>query len=131
MNQMFSRAKHFNGDISKWDVSRVTDMHGMFAHATRFNGDISKWDVSSVTTFQGMFHTAEAFDRDINLWDVSKATNMKNMFYNAKSFSQTLRGAWATSKADTTGMFTGSSAKLSSETSGVFFSSCFSVCVRV
>ena len=107
----------FNGDISKWDVSGVTNMHGMFSQATHFNGDISKWTVSGVTSFQGMFDTAKTFNRDLNLWDVSRATNMRNMFYHAKSFSQTLCGVWATSKADKTGMFTGSSGKISSSNS--------------
>ena len=106
-------SEHFNGDISKWDVSRVTNMNGMFAYARKFNGDISKWTVSRVTTFEAMFHTAEAFNRDLNLWDVSRATSMKNMFYRAKSFSWTLSGVWTTSKADKTGIFTGSNAKFS------------------
>ena len=39
----------FNNDISKWAVSRATDMGSMFNGAASFNGDISKWDVSSVT----------------------------------------------------------------------------------
>ena len=30
MNEMFSEANEFNGDISNWDVSSVTDMFGMF-----------------------------------------------------------------------------------------------------
>jgi len=34
----------FNGDISKWDVSHVTNMNGMFRWS-KFNGDISKWVV--------------------------------------------------------------------------------------
>ena len=101
-------AESFNGDISKWDVSRVTNMLGMFAYAKRFNGDISKWSVSRVTTFEDMFHTAERFNVDISKWDVSGATTMKNMFYNAVSFSQTLGGSWSTSKADKTGMLVGS-----------------------
>ena len=132
MHSMFSHATHFNGDISKWDVSRVTNMHGMFANTKKFNGDISKWDVSSVTTFQGMFNTAEAFNRDLNLWDVSAATNMKNMFHHAKSFSQTLCGVWATSKADKTAMFTGSSGKISSDKSkcpGVYVFAFVRVCM--
>ncbi len=54
MSKLFSRSfdgemffKPFNGDISKWDVSKVTDMHSMFFKAN-FNGDISKWNVSNV-----------------------------------------------------------------------------------
>ena len=125
-------SEHFNGDISKWDVSRVTNMNGMFAYARKFNGDISKWTVSRVTTFEAMFHTAEAFNRDLNLWDVSGATNMVNMFRSAKSFSQTLCGAWATSKADKRSMFMHSPGTISSDKSkcpGVFL--CVFVFVRV
>ena len=118
MHGMFAHAKRFDSDISKWDVSRVTDMHGMFANTNNFNNDISKWTVSSVTKFQGMFNTAEAFNRDLNLWNVSTATNMKKMFYLAKSFSQTLCGAWATSKAaDKTSMFMHSPGQISSDKS--------------
>ena len=45
----------FNGDISRWNVSNVTNMWGMFA-SSEFNGDISGWDVSNVTDRQYMFH---------------------------------------------------------------------------
>ena len=46
----------FNGDLSSWDVSNVTDMHRfMFQDATNFNGDLSSWDVSSVTDMNGCF----------------------------------------------------------------------------
>ena len=43
---MFYGSK-FNGDISEWDVSSVTNMDSMF-YCSKFNGDISEWDVSSV-----------------------------------------------------------------------------------
>ena len=43
---MFSKSQ-FNGDISKWDVSNVTNMGNMFSKSP-FNGDISNWDVSNV-----------------------------------------------------------------------------------
>merc|ERR1712178_469621 len=77
----------FNGDISKWDVSKVTDMTSMFDSARSFNGDISKWDVSSVTI-------------------------MDKMFYNALSFAQALCGKWLTSKASKIDMFEGSSGRI-------------------
>jgi surface protein len=41
----------FNGDISQWDVSNVTDMSFMF-YRSNFTGDISKWDVSNVTNMR-------------------------------------------------------------------------------
>jgi surface protein len=47
---MFSFCQ-FNGDISQWDVSKVTNMSRMFC-AGQFNGDISQWDVSKVTNIE-------------------------------------------------------------------------------
>ena len=57
----------FNGDISSWDVSNVTDMNAMFYSASAFNQDISSWDVSNVTTMEYMFVSASAFNQDIVL----------------------------------------------------------------
>ena len=37
-----------NEDISRWNVSNVTNMDEMFFGADVFNGDISRWDVSKV-----------------------------------------------------------------------------------
>jgi len=39
MQEMFSDSE-FNGDISQWDVSNVTNMSSMFRYSV-FNGDIS------------------------------------------------------------------------------------------
>ena len=60
MTELFSGAEYsgqfnkFNGDISKWNVSNVTDMSSMF-FLSNFNGDISRWDVSNVTDMTGIF----------------------------------------------------------------------------
>ena len=55
----------FDGDISKWDVSRVKDMHGMFMFAKQFNSDISKWDVSRVMNMNNMFQDAGMFKQKL------------------------------------------------------------------
>ena len=86
------KADKFNGDLSKWDVSRVTNMNCMFRDASSFNGDLSKWDVSRVTNMQGMFRFAS-------------------------SFKQTLCGKWQTSAASKDGMFDGSGGRIGTCTS--------------
>ena len=71
--------RKFNGNISEWDVSSVTDMRFIFAESM-FNGDISKWDVSSVTDMREMFYFTVGFDGDISKWNVSSVTDMSKMF---------------------------------------------------
>jgi surface protein len=61
---MFSFSE-FNGDISRWDVSNVTNMMHMFSWCKNFNGNISNWDVSNVTNMQGMFSDSK-FNGDIS-----------------------------------------------------------------
>ena len=89
--------RNFNADISKWDVSNVTDMSYMFFGADSFNQDISSWNVSKVTDMSYMFKgflmninsltDTQAKQKDlikdigdIGRWDVSNVTNMKRMF---------------------------------------------------
>jgi surface protein len=86
MEAMFQCAVSFNGDISGWDVSKVTNMSYMFSCYTEgqevvsaFNGDISKWNVSKVTNMRCMFQHAVSFNGDISGWDVSNVTNMQDM----------------------------------------------------
>jgi len=85
MKKLFAYARsNFNGDISEWDVSNVTDMSFMFQNS-KFNGDISKWDVSNVKTMKWMFNGSEFTSKngDISDWDVSNVTNMEDMFDNS------------------------------------------------
>ena len=77
MCSMFS-VSFFNNDISDWDVSNVTNMAEMFG-CSKFNNDISKWDVSSVTYMDSMFCKSK-FNQDISHWDVSHVTSMKGIF---------------------------------------------------
>ena len=88
-------------------------MREMFSDTKAFNADISKWDVSSVTDMRNMFSHAELFDVDISSWDVSRVTNMDHMFYLAFSFKQKLCGeAWVNSKATKAQTFGGTAASI-------------------
>ena len=75
---MFANSK-FNGDLSNWDVSNVTNMESIF-NSSKFNGDLSNWDVSNVTNMRGMFCNS-VFDGDISNWDVSNVKVNLNIFY--------------------------------------------------
>ena len=55
MSELFRDMKNFNGNISNWDVSNVTDMGYMFYKCKSFNQDISDWDVSNVKDMSDMF----------------------------------------------------------------------------
>ncbi len=52
---LFYGASKFNGKITEWNVSSVTDMNRMFYEAKSFNQDISNWNTSLVASFANMF----------------------------------------------------------------------------
>jgi len=98
-------AEEMYGQISKWNVSCVTNMRGLFEDAHGFNEDISAWDTSNVFDMDNMFLNAEAFDQPIGGWDVSKVQSMEHMFLSATAFNQPI-GGWDVSKVDSMdGMF--------------------------
>ncbi|MCP3855062.1 MAG: BspA family leucine-rich repeat surface protein, partial [Actinomycetia bacterium] len=76
----------------------VADMCALFYFSVGFNGDISAWDTSSVTNMSSMFNSAIAFNQDIGGWDISNVTNMANMLDNTNlsisNYDATLSG-WA------------------------------------
>ena len=87
----------FNGNISNWDVSNVTNMKYMFYGCKNFNSDISNLDVSSVTNMSYMFSGCKMFNQDISDWNVSKVTDMDCMFYKCTNFNQDISD-WNVSK---------------------------------
>ena len=89
--------RNFNGDISKWDVSNVTNMSQLFGGQEDFNCDISRWDTSKVTNMYAMFSDANSFNQDISTWNTKKVEYMQYMFNGAENFSQDI-SKWNVSK---------------------------------
>ena len=98
---------NFNGDISKWDVSKVTSMQRMFETAETFNKPLDDWDTSNVTSMFYMFSGASAFNQPIGNWTTRNVTSFARMFENAVKFNQPLN-SWDTSNVKYMGsMFQG------------------------
>jgi prepilin-type N-terminal cleavage/methylation domain-containing protein len=93
-----------NNSISNWNTSNVTTMESMFS-SSMFNQPIGGWDTSNVTNMQWMFTGSGAFNQPIGSWDVSSVTNMQEMFMLAQAFNQPI-GSWDTSNVtNMMGMF--------------------------
>ena len=45
---MFSDAKYFDQDLSKWNMDKVTDMDFIFRQASAFNRGMFMWNVDKV-----------------------------------------------------------------------------------
>ncbi|NQX82063.1 MAG: BspA family leucine-rich repeat surface protein, partial [Flavobacteriaceae bacterium] len=139
LNYMFFGSNLFNGDISNWDVTGVTDMTGMFwgatsfdnggvaldwqgglkasmkymfSYAISFNQDISSWNVSAVKDMTAMFYEASMFDNggvELN-WQGELKANMSTMFHEAISFNQDISAWNVTAVPDMRDMFNGATA---------------------
>mmetsp|Transcript_11941 Transcript_11941/g.26192 ORF Transcript_11941/g.26192 Transcript_11941/m.26192 type:complete len:385 (-) Transcript_11941:237-1391(-) len=96
MGHMFELSTSFNRDISGWNVRNVTYMRRMFEDAIGFNQNIAEWDVSEVSDTSWMFDEV-LFNQNLSGWDVGKVTNMGGMFSEAIFFNQNL-SEWDVSK---------------------------------
>ena len=100
-HSMFRGATAFDGDLSNWNVSSVTNMGSMFNGATSFNQSLSSWSVSSVIFMSSMFRDT-SFDGDLSSWDVSSVTSMSGMF-RSTPFNQPL-SSWNVSSVTDMGL---------------------------
>jgi hypothetical protein len=73
----------FDGDISNWDVSNVTNMSQMFCGSTFTGekGDISNWNVNNVKYMYSMFKDSW-FCSNLSNWKLNENCETYNMFFN-------------------------------------------------
>ena len=72
---------NFDGDISEWDVSNVTDIQGMFKESkyTGKNGDISDWNVSNIIKMNETFNGSK-FEGDLSKWTLNDKCDTYSIF---------------------------------------------------
>ena len=88
MSYMFYECEKFDCDLSKWDVSNVTNMRCIFSGCTRFKGKgLENWDVSNVENMHYMLIGCENLICDLSNWNVSNVKDMECMFYNCKKLN--------------------------------------------
>lgn len=109
LSQTWSFGKGTKRDISRWDVSNVTNMEGMFNIFPNFSPAIAAWNVSNVTNMKDMFKECYKCDMTLVNWNVSKVTNMSGMFSGAGEFNQIIDGWNVSNVTDMSEMFEGAS----------------------
>jgi surface protein len=77
MSNLFYR-HHFDGDLSEWDTSKVTNMHSMFEDS-KIASLPESFDTSNVTDMNHMFLRSQITSLPES-FDTSKVTNMRGMF---------------------------------------------------
>jgi surface protein len=75
-------------DLSKLDVSNITNLSGTFRYMKYFNQPLNSWDVSNVTNMSNLFAWAEFFNQPLDKWDTSNVNDMSFMFKGALKFNQ-------------------------------------------
>jgi surface protein len=102
MSFMFHRATSFRGvGLEDWDVSNVRNMEYMFASASLLGANLSSWNTSRVRSMASMFAGASSFNDNVSLWDTAKVTDMSYMFSNTSSFRGIGLTHWNVSKCET------------------------------
>ena len=89
MAAMFTACENFEGKgLENWDTISVEEMEAMFSYCTKFNADLSNWEVGNITNFSYMFSHCSNFEgKGLDKWNTENARNMSHMFNNCKKFN--------------------------------------------
>ena len=79
----------FDGNFNWINTSHIEKMTNLFQHAfgsnaSKFNGDISKWDVSKVNNMMYIFKGCSSLTCDISNWDTSNV-----IYWSSESYAGT------------------------------------------
>lgn len=95
--------------LGRWTTSNATDMRGFFDGCNNFRGDVSKFDTSQVTDMSAMFRGASSWTSDISDWNTAKVTDMRFQFEDCVLFNRNLEGFDTANVVNMAGQFRGAS----------------------
>ena len=106
---MFVGCESFEGKgLENWDVSNVEISSFMFLKCENLNCDLSKWDVRNIKRMSSMFSYCEKFDgKSIENWDISNVVSVRNMFKGCENLNCDLSKWDVSNVKDMTNMFYG------------------------
>lgn len=75
------KARHFNGNLERWNTTAATSMVGMFLDCFSFQGlGVEDWDTRNVKSMPDMFTNTPSFKGDLSTWNVAQVSNMSGIF---------------------------------------------------
>ena len=79
---IIKKIKNKENDYNDIDISYITDLSSLFKEQDIVEIDISKWDVSNVTNMKSMFYNCKYLRTtgDLGKWNVSNVEDMSFMF---------------------------------------------------
>lgn len=101
MNYMFYECENFNCDLSNWEPKNLKQAEGMFEGCSNFIGiGLDNWELPKLTNAQTMFLNCENFNQDLSKWDPIKLKNALKMFYNCEKLKGTGLEHWTISSLE-------------------------------
>ena len=101
MKNMFSGCSSLSTlNVKEWDTSKVTNMFGMFINCKSLTSlDVSKWNTSNVTDMSSMFAYCYALPSlDVSNWNISNVTSICQMFMYCRQLTTLDVSKWDTSR---------------------------------
>ena len=105
IESLFDNCRYITScDLSRLNTSNVTLMGNVFQNCTSLTsvGDLSKWDVSKVTRMWGMFRNIAIESIDLSSWNTSSLTLIPHLFYYTTSVKSIDMSGWNTTLIQTT-----------------------------
>jgi len=110
LQETFRQCGSFNGDLTGWDVSNVTNLFFFSFLNSNFQGNgLSTWNTSSLANFNGAFYNNSSLIADLSGWNFTAATNVAQMFQSCSSFNPNVSTWTFTSLTNFNSMFNGCS----------------------